>query len=162
MLTSGIGWISLLISPRTISAQLIRFRLFQMVVHVYKKIAMALLVFLILIKAGTATKGIGIGTVETNITLSPMEEHIFYLMLFNPSDTDSNVDLNIYCENCLQDYKVFGNYIGKVNYTVDFIEFPSSVKVEKNTSYMEGKFVEIRIRMPLFIKFSLHVDRKST
>jgi len=111
---------------------------------------------LLLVKPVMATEGLGIGPAKLEIDVSPTEEHLVYIFLFNPSDQDSDVNLSVYCANCVQDFKILGYALGKVNYSVDFIEvIPSSLLVEKNTSVFEGEYIVVSIRMPLFIKKEL-------
>ena len=129
-------------------------------VHVFKKLICIALV-LALIKPTYATRGLGIGPAKMNISVSPGEEHLFYLILFNPGDADENVSLKAYCLNCLRDYKIFGFYVGKVNYTEDFLRFPKTIKVEKNTTHLEGKFVEINIKVPKFVRSQIILGNKT-
>jgi hypothetical protein len=126
---------------------------------VFKKI-LALILALIFLKEVIATRGIGIGPIENNVTLKAGEEHIFYLLLFNPSDTDVNVSLKVYCLNCLRNFSFFG-FSGKVNYTQNFVELPNEITVEKNTSHLEGKFVEVRVKVPYFFEENLIFDNKT-
>lgn len=125
----------------------------------FKKI-LALIIAVIFLKEAMATKGIGIAPIENNITLSPGEEYIVYLLLFNPSDTDANVSFKVYCLNCFRDFNFLG-FSGKINLTQKFIELPSEIEVEKNISHLEGKFVEVRVKVPYFVEEQLILDNKT-
>ncbi len=125
----------------------------------YKKI-FALIIALIFLKEAIAAKGIGIAPLENNITLNPGEEYIIYLLVFNPSDTDAKVSFQAYCTNCLRDFRFLG-LEGKINLTQKFVEVPSEIEIEKNTSFSEGKFVEIRLKVPYFVEEQLILGNKS-
>ncbi|MGC8812632.1 MAG: hypothetical protein ACP5O8_03565 [Candidatus Aenigmatarchaeota archaeon] len=125
----------------------------------FKKI-FAIVLALIFLREAIATKGIGLGPLENNVTLSAGEEHIFYLLLFNPSDSNVNVSLKVYCLNCLRDFKFLG-ISGKVNLTQNFVVLPSEIEVEKNTSYLEGKFVEVRVKIPYFVEEQLIFENRT-
>ncbi|MEM5844559.1 MAG: hypothetical protein QW841_04945 [Candidatus Aenigmatarchaeota archaeon] len=121
---------------------------------------LTLILAVIFLKEALATRGIGIAPLENNVTLSPGEEYIAYLLLFNPSDKDVNVSLKVYCLNCFRDFEFFG-LKGKVNITQNFVELPSKLEIEKNTSVQEGKFVEIRIKVPYFVEEQIIFDNKT-
>ncbi|MCS7106289.1 MAG: hypothetical protein NZ942_03165 [Candidatus Aenigmarchaeota archaeon] len=125
----------------------------------FKK-AFVLVMLAIFLKEALAIRGIGIAPLENSILVSPGEEHITYLLLFNPSDSDANVSLRVYCLNCFRDFEFFG-LKGKVNLTQNFVDLPSEVEVEKNTSHMNGKFVEIRVKIPFFVEEQLIFDNKT-
>ncbi|MEM7825632.1 MAG: hypothetical protein QW412_02105 [Candidatus Aenigmatarchaeota archaeon] len=121
---------------------------------------LALILVGIFLKEAVATRGIGIAPAENNVTLSPGQEYIFYLILFNPSDKDANVSLRFYCLNCFRDFNFLG-LRGKVNITQKFIEIPNEIEVEKNTSHLEGKFVEVKLKIPYFFEEQLTLENKT-
>ncbi|MEM5855750.1 MAG: hypothetical protein QW472_05560 [Candidatus Aenigmatarchaeota archaeon] len=121
---------------------------------------LTLILAVIFLKEALATRGIGIAPIENSISLSPGEEFIAYLLLFNPSDKDANVSLKVYCLNCFRDFEFFG-LKGKVNITQNFVELPSKLEIEKNTSVHEGKFVEVRIKVPYFVEEQIIFENKT-
>ncbi|MEM5794558.1 MAG: hypothetical protein QXS48_05345 [Candidatus Aenigmatarchaeota archaeon] len=125
----------------------------------FKKI-LVLIVSVFFLKEALATRGVGLAPLENSVTLSPGEEFIAYLLLFNPSDRDTNVSLKVYCLDCFRDFEFFG-LKGKVNLTQNFVVLPSEIELEKNTSVEEGKFVELRVKVPYFFEEQLVLNNKT-
>ena len=120
--------------------------------HVYRKLIVAFLFALILVRSAAATVGLGVGPANTNLDIKAGRDYIVYIILYNPSDNDVNVTVVPSCIKCSGDLNFLGKKIGTINYNVELAVEPSFLNIEKNTSFFDGKQVAIRIRVPLINK----------
>jgi hypothetical protein len=100
---------------------------------VFEKIALIAIFFMLFFSSAYAQAGIGIFPAKIEINASFLKNTFTDVTIFNPSQKEVNLKIEVYCTNCERDVKFFGNKIGTLSYELDAKVFPGKITLKPMT-----------------------------
>jgi len=115
---------------------------------VFKKIASITTFFLLFFSSAYGQAGIGIFPAKIEINAPFLKNTFTDVTIFNPSQREVNLKVEVYCRNCERDVKFFENKVGTLTYELDAKVFPSKITLKPMTEQR----ILVKFSNPLFLK----------
>jgi hypothetical protein len=100
---------------------------------VFKKVSFIAIFSLLFLTPAYAQTGIGIFPAKIEIEAPFLKNTFTDVTIFNPSQRELKLKVEVYCKNCERDVKFFENKIGTLTYDLDAKAFPSTITLQPMT-----------------------------
>jgi|YelNatPaOPRAMG01_1025707.scaffolds.fasta_scaffold35163_3 hypothetical protein len=97
---------------------------------VFKKVSFITIFSLIFLSSVYAQTGVGIFPAKIEIEAPFLKNTFTDVTIFNPSQRELKLKVEVYCKNCERDVKFFENKIGTLTYDLDVKAFPETITLQ--------------------------------